>query len=390
MPSTFPILELKQDGDIAFGRVKAVGAKPTLKDMQVYLKKKAAPTLLTSYAYGQKRLSFFGYTKGKDDELSQHQLPPPFEAGEVEIYGNIILVAHALKQPWDSAIETFAPSDYEVFFEKACSGELEPEEEDAEAADDEEEEAEAEPEVAEEEEEEEAESVNDDEEEEAVVHPAEEEAVEDILPVARASRKAVKVDQQQIQFQYMSTLKPQSSIDCDVVHAVPSRTLTLSVLEKSCADICTEDEQLDLEMGIYNASLEEAKRRLVPLTWDHETFRWIYGMISKRVISNFQPNSYVRNSHLIERWREGEFTLQEIGHWSSYELHPTFWKGLKDQQFRREQRILEGNVAMATDRFRCSRCQKKMTTYYEMQTRSADEPMTIFINCMNCGKQWKQ
>jgi DNA-directed RNA polymerase subunit M/transcription elongation factor TFIIS len=143
-------------------------------------------------------------------------------------------------------------------------------------------------------------------------------------------------------------------------------------------------------MGIYNASLEEAKRRLVPLTWDHETFRWIYSMISKRVISNFQPNSYVRNSHLIERWREGEFTLQEIGHWSSYELHPTFWKGLKDQQFRREQRILEGNVAMATDRFRCSRCQKKMTTYYEMQTRSADEPMTIFINCMNCGKQWKQ
>ena len=143
-------------------------------------------------------------------------------------------------------------------------------------------------------------------------------------------------------------------------------------------------------MGIYNGSLEEAKKRLVPQTWDHESFRWIYTMISKRVISNFQPNSYVRNSHLIERWKEGEFTLQEIGHWSSYELHPNFWKGLKDQQFRREQRILEGNTSMATDRFRCSRCQKKMSTYYEMQTRSADEPMTIFINCMNCGKQWKQ
>ena len=295
-----------------------------------------------------------------------------------------------MKQPWDSAIETFAPSDYEVFFEKACSGELEPEEEDAEAGDDEEEEAEAEPEIAEEEEEEEAESVNDEEEEETVAHPTEEEAVEDILPVARASRKAVKVDQQQIQFQYVSSLKPQTDIDSDVVEAISSRRLTLSVLKNFCSDICTDDEQLELEMGIYNASLEEAKRRLIPLTWDHETFRWIYSMIAKRVISNFQPNSYVRNSHLIERWREGEFTLQEIGHWSSYELHPTFWKGLKDQQFRREQRILEGNVAMATDRFRCSRCQKKMTTYYEMQTRSADEPMTIFINCMNCGKQWKQ
>ena len=120
MPSTFPILELKQDGDVAFTRVKAVGAKPVLKDMQMYLKKKTPPTLLTSYAYAQKRLSFFGYTKGKDDEISQHQLPPPFESGDVEIYGSILLVAHALKQSWDSAIETFTPSDYEAFFEKAC------------------------------------------------------------------------------------------------------------------------------------------------------------------------------------------------------------------------------------------------------------------------------
>ena len=389
MPSTFPILELKQDGDVAFTRVKAVGAKPVLKDMQMYLKKKTPPTLLTSYAYAQKRLSFFGYTKGKDDEISQHQLPPPFESGDVEIYGSILLVAHALKQSWDSAIETFTPSDYEAFFEKACSGELEPEEEDVNDADTVDEEVEPEVDIVEEEEEEEEEEEVD--ADEAVVQPIEEETLEDILPVvARASRKAVKVDQQQIQFQYVSSLKTETETDREHVTSVKSRALIFDTLLKLCSDICNEEECLELEMGIYNGSLEEAKKRLVPQTWDHESFRWIYTMISKRVISNFQPNSYVRNSHLIERWKEGEFTLQEIGHWSSYELHPNFWKGLKDQQFRREQRILEGNTSMATDRFRCSRCQKKMTTYYEMQTRSADEPMTIFINCMNCGKQWKQ
>ena len=40
--------------------------------------------------------------------------------------------------------------------------------------------------------------------------------------------------------------------------------------------------------------------------------------------------------------------------------------------------------------FTCGKCKSKKTTYYEMQTRSADEPMTAFISCLNCGKRWKQ
>ena len=40
--------------------------------------------------------------------------------------------------------------------------------------------------------------------------------------------------------------------------------------------------------------------------------------------------------------------------------------------------------------FKCGRCKSKKTTYFEMQTRSADEPMTCFITCHNCGKSWRQ
>ncbi|KAJ1920229.1 transcription elongation factor TFIIS [Mycoemilia scoparia] len=42
-----------------------------------------------------------------------------------------------------------------------------------------------------------------------------------------------------------------------------------------------------------------------------------------------------------------------------------------------------------TDMFRCSRCGKRKTTYYQMQTRSADEPMTTFVTCVECGNRWK-
>ena len=384
MPGQVPILELLQHGDVSVNKLKYTGQKPVLKDLQTYLKKKTAPTLLVAYPYGTKRISMFGYTKGKDSEVSQHQLPPPCEAAE--LYGTIILIAHSSKTTWDTSIEPFSTDDYEQFYEKACSGELEEDDPDGESVDAEEvAEEEAEAEVEEEDVLEDGEELEQEEDVEAELE-VEEEAP---APRVRVPRK-IKIDPQQLQFQFKSTLVPQVDPSEEVVAAVKDRQHTISVFKVLVHEHCTDADILQLEMGIFNASLEEAKRRMIPLTWAHDTFKWIYTMIAKRTASNFQPTSYVGNSHLIERWKDGEFTLDAIGHWTPYELDPVHWKDLKDQQFRREQKILEGNLAMATDRFRCSRCKKKLCSYYELQTRSADEPMTIFISCLNCGKRWKQ
>lgn len=63
-----------------------------------------------------------------------------------------------------------------------------------------------------------------------------------------------------------------------------------------------------------------------------------------------------------------------------------------------------GETNAETDAFKCSRCQQRKCTYYQMQTRSADEPMTVslvlafnkrllilqtFVTCTNCGNRWK-
>lgn len=45
--------------------------------------------------------------------------------------------------------------------------------------------------------------------------------------------------------------------------------------------------------------------------------------------------------------------------------------------------------AAETDMFKCGKCRKRKTKYYQMQTRSADEPMTTFVTCVNCGHKWK-
>lgn len=39
--------------------------------------------------------------------------------------------------------------------------------------------------------------------------------------------------------------------------------------------------------------------------------------------------------------------------------------------------------------FTCGRCKSTKTTSTQKQTRSADEPMTVFVLCLNCGNRWK-
>ncbi|KAG2205184.1 hypothetical protein INT46_009901 [Mucor plumbeus] len=42
-----------------------------------------------------------------------------------------------------------------------------------------------------------------------------------------------------------------------------------------------------------------------------------------------------------------------------------------------------------TDMFKCGKCGGRKCTYFQMQTRSADEPMTTFVTCVSCGNHWK-
>lgn len=39
--------------------------------------------------------------------------------------------------------------------------------------------------------------------------------------------------------------------------------------------------------------------------------------------------------------------------------------------------------------FVCKKCKGDKTTYYQMQTRSSDEPMTVFVTCLSCGTKWR-
>ncbi|PJF17614.1 Aspartyl/glutamyl-tRNA(Asn/Gln) amidotransferase subunit B [Paramicrosporidium saccamoebae] len=69
-----------------------------------------------------------------------------------------------------------------------------------------------------------------------------------------------------------------------------------------------------------------------------------------------------------------------------------------EERRRQDSLLAEKNLAESkavqdteaeTDQFKCGRCGQRKTKYYQLQTRSADEPMTTFVTCINCGNRWK-
>ncbi|XP_030382264.1 transcription elongation factor S-II-like [Scaptodrosophila lebanonensis] len=50
---------------------------------------------------------------------------------------------------------------------------------------------------------------------------------------------------------------------------------------------------------------------------------------------------------------------------------------------------LTTNQGTHTEMLKCGKCKKRNCTYNQLQTRSADEPMTTFVHCNECGNRWK-
>jgi transcription elongation factor S-II len=150
------------------------------------------------------------------------------------------------------------------------------------------------------------------------------------------------------------------------------------------------EEIVELEKAIFKVAFTQAVKNFVPRNWKVQSFKDLYKDVARTVLWNTHPDSPVKNPRLLDRIKEGEFALDAIPTMTPCELYPEHWKELADKQLIREQKILEGDKSRATDQYKCHRCGKRECTYYELQTRSADEPLTIFITCLNCGKRWRQ
>jgi transcription elongation factor S-II len=144
-----------------------------------------------------------------------------------------------------------------------------------------------------------------------------------------------------------------------------------------------EKKSINVEKGVFNYALKEATQRRVVKKWDNPFFVQIYTSRLRAIYTN------LLNPELHEQIQNGEIKSHEVAFMTHQEMNPKKWDSLIQAKIKKDKNKYEVNLEAATDTFKCRKCHQNKCTYYQLQTRSADEPMTTFVSCLECGNRWK-
>jgi transcription elongation factor S-II len=150
-----------------------------------------------------------------------------------------------------------------------------------------------------------------------------------------------------------------------------------------------EKKCINIEKGIYNYAIKEATQRKIVKKWDNKYFVMLYTNKFRSLWMNIWSDSNVFNKDFLEQIKKGIIESKKIAFMTHHEMTPEKWKKLIEDKIERDKNKYEVDKRGATDEFKCRKCGERQCTYYQLQTRSADEPMTTFVSCLNCGNNWK-
>jgi hypothetical protein len=141
---------------------------------------------------------------------------------------------------------------------------------------------------------------------------------------------------------------------------------------------------IDLESAILNRCIRECVKHSVDVTWTNPGF---WNHYRGRCIQFYE------NMRMTPDWvaklNNGEIAPADFAELSAVELCPKRWKARIEAQIEKDKHLYS-NSGAASIYFYCSGCKKKSKCdYYQLQTRSADEPMTTFVTCLECDRRWK-
>jgi transcription elongation factor S-II len=145
----------------------------------------------------------------------------------------------------------------------------------------------------------------------------------------------------------------------------------------------SEKKAINLEKGIYNYALKEANNRKVVKKWDNPYYVQIYLDRLRTIYINLAKPT------LLTSVKDGTVTVKTLAFMTHQEMQPEKWDALIQAKIKKDKSKYDTQQEAMTDTFKCRKCHSNKCSYYQMQTRSADEPMTTFVTCIECANRWK-
>lgn len=145
----------------------------------------------------------------------------------------------------------------------------------------------------------------------------------------------------------------------------------------------SEKKAINLEKGIYNYALKEAANRKVVKKWDNPYYTQIYLDRLRSIYINLS------NDSLLNHVKDGTVPVKSLAFMTHQEMQPEKWDALIQAKIKKDKSKYDTQQEAMTDTFKCRKCYSNKCSYYQMQTRSADEPMTTFVTCLECANRWK-
>ena len=134
-------------------------------------------------------------------------------------------------------------------------------------------------------------------------------------------------------------------------------------------------ESEEIEHAILNRCVNDAQKWFVDIDWNNSVF---VDMYRSRAVSLYPYRDMAAN-----------MSPTEFVDSTAVDLNPKRWKEMIQKIIDKE-KAMYSKKSTASIFMHCSSCKKKTRCdYYQLQTRSADEPMTTFVTCLECDKRWK-
>ena len=162
-----------------------------------------------------------------------------------------------------------------------------------------------------------------------------------------------------------------------------------------------ENYALNLEKGIYNNTLKIADEKNIIKKWENTYFAFLYINKFKMIYQN------LNYKEVVDLISNKKIKPHELAFMTHQQILPSKWDPLIEELKIKNENKYTPKIEASTDNFECNKCksieianakkegrqtdrqQYTQCSYYQLQTRSADEPMTTFVTCIKCGTRWK-